>query len=216
MDQAAATRTHLLALRAQIRLARQARDLLDDKRKQLLEEFKRASEVALAGSDELEAAAAEAVRALRLAEALKGPEAVASTALAASGEIFLAMDMVSMAGVRVPRIEQVAVGRPLTRRGYGLAATGPLTDAVADRYEAELELILHVAEDELRLRRLAAEIGATTRRVNALEQVLVPSLERRLREIRAVLDEREREDHFRLRRVKGLLAGRTAEEEGRP
>jgi V/A-type H+-transporting ATPase subunit D len=207
---------HLLALRAQIRLARQARDLLDDKRTQLMEEFRRASEVALAGSDELEAAAAEAVRALRMAEALKGPEAVASVALAASGEIFLQMEMVTIAGVRVPRIEQVAVGRPIVGRGYGLSSTDALTDAVADRYEAELELILHVAEDELRLRRLAAEIGATTRRVNALDQLFIPGLERRLREIRSALDEREREDHFRLRRVKGLLVRRTGDGGGAP
>jgi V/A-type H+-transporting ATPase subunit D len=207
---------HLLALRAQIRLARQAHDLLDDKRKQLMEEFRRASDTALAGSDELEAAAAEATRTLRLAEALKGREVVASDALAASGEIFLEMELVSIAGVRVPRIEQVAVGRPRIRRGYGLSSTDPLTDAVADRYEAELELILHVAEDELRLRRLAAEIGATTRRVNALEQLFIPGLERRFRQIRSVLDEREREDHFRLRRVKGLLARRTVEDEGAP
>jgi V/A-type H+-transporting ATPase subunit D len=69
-----------------------------------------------------------------------------------------------------------------------------------------LELVVHVAADELRLRRLAAEIGTTTRRVNALDHVLIPALEERYRQVRATLDEREREDHFRLRRVKALLA----------
>lgn len=208
MDQAAATRTHLLALRSQIRLASQARDLLDDKRQQLLKEFRKASRFALVGSDELAAAAAGAVRALRRAEAVHGPHSVASAAMAASGEISLRLETTSIAGVRVPRIEQVAVGRARTDRGYALASTDAHVDAVAERYEAELELILQVAEDELRLRRLAAEIGATTRRVNALDKLLIPRLERSFRHIQAMLDQREAEDHFRLRRVKNLARGR--------
>ncbi|HEX6230567.1 MAG TPA: V-type ATP synthase subunit D [Actinomycetota bacterium] len=206
MDQAAATRTHLLTLRAQIRLAGQARDLLDDKRKQLLEEFRTVSEEALEASDALEGAASAAVGRLRWVEAVDGPEAVASAAIAASGEIFLEAGTVSIAGVRVPRIERVAVGRPRAARGYSAAGTSARIDAVADGFEAVLELIVHVAADELRLRRLAAEIGTTTRRVNALEHVLIPALEEGYRRVRGVLDEREREDNFRLRRVKTLLA----------
>jgi V/A-type H+-transporting ATPase subunit D len=44
------------------------------------------------------------------------------------------------------------------------------------------------------------------RRVNALDHVLIPALEDEYRRVRAVLDEREREDQFRLRRVKAVLA----------
>lgn len=213
MDQAAATRTHLLTLRAQIRLAGQARDLLDDKRKQLMEEFRKVSQVVLEASDALEGAATRAVGTLRWAEALDGPEAVASAAIAASGEIFLEAGTVSVAGVRVPQIEHVAVGRARADRGYSPAATSVRIDAVADGFESALELIVHVAADELRLRRLAAEIGTTTRRVNALDHVLIPALEEQHRRVRAVLDEHEREDNFRLRRVKALLgSGRVAEE----
>lgn len=206
MDQAAATRTHLLSLRARIALARQARDLLDDKRKQLMEELRTASRVALEASDALEHATTGAVGTLRFAEALEGPEAVASAAVAASGEIFLEAGVESIAGVRVPRIERAAVGRPRAGRGYSVAPTGAVIDAVADAFEGTLELIVQVAADEIRLRRLATEIGATMRRVNALDHVLIPALEDEYRRVRAVLDEREREDQFRLRRVKAALA----------
>jgi hypothetical protein len=77
-------------------------------------------------------------------------------------------------GVRVARIDHEPVGPARTGRGYGLTGTGPRIDAVADAYEAQLDLILGVASTEIRLRRLADEIGKTTRRVNALESSVIP------------------------------------------
>jgi V/A-type H+-transporting ATPase subunit D len=202
VDQAAATRTRLLALRAQLRLARQGRDVLDEKRNQLLKELRKLSDTVLAGTDALEQAAATASRTLGWAEALEGPEALGSAALAGRGEVFLEARTVSIVGVRVPEIERAAVGRPRTQRGYSLAATGPRVDAVAEAFEAELDLVVDIAAGEIRLRRIAKEVGTTTRRVNALEQVLIPRLEQALREITLTLEEREREEHFRLKRVK--------------
>jgi V/A-type H+-transporting ATPase subunit D len=58
----------------------------------------------------------------------------------------------------------------------------------------------------MRLRRLAEEIGYTTRRVNALENVLIPHLIAQRNYIQMMLGEREREDRFRLKRVKMKLA----------
>ncbi len=107
----------------------------------------------------------------------------------------------SIMGVRVPDISYVPVGRLCTSRGYSLAATSPRIDAVADRFEAEVDLLLRVAADEVRLRRLAVAIGTTTRRVNALEHVVIPRLVAERNRIQAVLEAREREEHFRLKRV---------------
>jgi V/A-type H+-transporting ATPase subunit D len=53
---------------------------------------------------------------------------------------------------------------------------------------------------------LAEEITRTTRRVNALEHVVIPRLESERDAIQAVLDERELEDRVRLRRARA--AGR--------
>ena len=199
--QGGATRTELLARRAQIGLARQGRDLLQDKREQLLTEFRATARVVLAGSDALEAAGAEARRTLEWAQAHDGPDAVASAGLAAGGQVSVAAGVTSIMGVKVPDISYGPVGRFCTGRGYSLAATSPRIDAVAERFEAELELLLRVAADEVRLRRLAAEIGTTTRRVNALEHVVIPRLIAERNRIEGVLEEREREEHFRLKRV---------------
>ncbi len=52
------------------------------------------------------------------------------------------------------------------------------------------------------MHRLAEEIRKTTRRVNAVEQRLLPELREQVHYIRGVLDQREREDIFRLKRLK--------------
>lgn len=202
MEQVSATRTELLARRAQTNLAVQGRDLLNEKRDQLLEEFRRVADVVLGGTDALERSAAEGRRLLAIAEASDGPEAVLSAAVATRGEIPLEASTTSIMGVRIARIDHHPVGRSRTGRGYSLTGTGPRIDAVAEAYEAQLELILEVATTELRLRRLAEEIGKTTRRVNALEFVVIPRLIGERKWIQSVLEERERQDHFRLKRVK--------------
>ena len=67
---------------------------------------------------------------------------------------------------------------------------------------------IELADREMRLRRLAEEIGRTTRRVNALENILIPRLQTQLDYIQMILEEREREDLFRLKRVKMKLGQR--------
>ncbi len=201
MDQGGATRTELLASRAQIALAERGRDLLQDKREQLMTEFRATARTVVAGSDALQAAGAAARVALDRARARDGPDAVTSAAFAANGHVEVEARVETIMGVRVPRIENRPIGRSLLARGYSLAATTPRIDEAAERFEAEVDLVLQVAAGEVRLRRLAAEIAATTRRVNALEHVVIPRLISSRNRIQRILEEREREDHFRLKRV---------------
>jgi H(+)-transporting ATP synthase subunit D len=200
VQQVTATRSELLARRARIALAAQGRDVLEEKRDSLMEEFRATVEVAVAGSGALEEAAVEGRRAIVAAEAGDGPETVRSAALAQPGEISLTTRETTVMGVRVADIRHEPVGRPRSARGYSLAGSSPRVDRVAECFEAELALLLDVATVELRLRRLADEIGTTTRRINALESVVLPRLERERDQIRAILDERERQDRFRLKR----------------
>ena len=202
MQHVSATRTELLARRARIDLARQGRDLLKDKRAALVRELQRLAGRAVAGSAELEARAAEGREALGEAVALDGPEAVSSAALAASANVELGLETRNVAGVRLVEIHSAGASRALTARGYSLAASSPRIDRVAELYERLIDLLLDTSATELSLERLAAEIRRTTRRVNALEQVVVPRLERERDHIATVLNEREREDRVRLRRAK--------------
>lgn len=215
MQQVTATRSELLARRARIGLATQGRDVLKEKRDSLMAEFRSTVEVAVSGSGALEEAAAEGRRTLAAAEARDGPEALRSAALAQPGEISLTTRATSVMGVRIADIRHEPVGRARLARGYSLAGSSPHLDRVAEQYEAELALLLDLATVELRLRRLADEIGTTTRRINALESVVLPRLERERDQIRAILDERERQDRFRLKRFATRRARVEADEEFR-
>lgn len=201
MARAAATRSEFLAQRAELDLARRGRDLLEDKRDELLDEFRKIADLVLAGEDEAERSAAAARHALAVAEAFDGPELVAAAAVGGRSSIPLSTRAVSIMGVRIVDIESGPLGRPRTGRGYTIEATTPRVDEAAARFEAELEVVLDLAARELRLRRLVDEIAKTTRRLNALDHVVVPELEAETRRIRAVLDERERQDRFRLARA---------------
>lgn len=209
MEQIRATRAELLAKKKQIVLARQGRDLLKEKRNALLKELMRTAEQVLRDSDELEKIVGESVAALALAEAVDGPEVVQSAAFAAQGQISLAVSVANIMGLLTPIIEHKSVVRGPLDRGYHLAGVSSRIEAVAESFEHQLDLIIELAASEMRLRRLAEEIGRTTRRVNALENVLIPRLEAQRAYIQMVLEERERENLFRLKRVKLKLERRS-------
>ena len=201
----APTRMELLARKSQIALATRGRDVLKDKRNVLMKEFMKHAERAMVSSDALERVAAEARRTLAKAEAVDGSEAVRSASFAARGEVSLAVEGTRVMGVLVPVIEQKTVSRSLLDRGYSLLGTSARIDQVAERFEEELNLVLELAASEMRLRRLAQELQSTNRRVNALEHLLIPRLVAQRHAIQATLEEREREDIFRLKRVKRTL-----------
>lgn len=202
MPQVSATRSELLARRGQIELAKGGRDLLREKRAALMREFDRLGRNAVAAMQNLEERAAEARSTLGEAVALDGPEAVGSAALAATGDVAVALSSKSVAGVWIVELEHGPVGRSRLDRGYSLAATTPRIDGVAEGFESIVEDLLDFVAVELSLRRLAEEITRTTRRINALEHVVVPRLAKERDYIELVLNERELEDRGRLLRAK--------------
>lgn len=208
MKKVSTTRMELLARKAQIALAAQARDLLEKKRTALMRELLQEADIALERSDVLQQAAADAHRALARAKATAGPEAVRSAALASRARLSLQVDTVNVMGVRVPRIEQKSVARSVLGRGYSLAGTSITIDEAASAFEVKVDAIIQLAESELRLTRLAAEIQQTSRRLNALDYMLIPSLKGECDYIKVALDERERSERFRLKLAKRLLERR--------
>ena len=205
MSTVSVTRMELLARKAQIALASQGRDLLEQKRTALLKEFLRMADTAMERSDALQFSAANARYALARTEAIAGTEAVRSAALASRAELPLQVTTTRVMGVKVPQIEQKRVSRSMLARGFAITGTSITIDEAASAFESEVEAIIKLAEMELRLARLAEEIQRTSRRLNALEHFLIPRLKAECDFIQMVLDERERADHFRLKLVKRTL-----------
>jgi V/A-type H+-transporting ATPase subunit D len=205
MSRVSATRMELLARKAQIALASQGRTLLEQKRTALFKEFLRTADRAVERSDALEASSARASQALARAEALAGAEAVRSAAMASRGGFNLEVSTTTVMGVRVPRIERKSALRSMLGRGCSIVGASTSIDETAAAFEDEVEAIVRMAETELRLVRLGSEIQRTSRRLNALEHLLIPRLKAERNFIQMALDERERADHFRLKLVKRSL-----------
>jgi V/A-type H+-transporting ATPase subunit D len=196
----------LLAARARLRLARQGLRLLEEKRDALLREFYRQVPVVFAAHEELDAAASAARLALESARVRLGPEPVAAAAAASPDEASVEVESVSVMGVAVPVVAPHSLLRTPSDRGRAIEASGPALELAALRFEEELTIAIRVASMEARVRRLANEIRRTSSRVSALRNRLVPELESETHLIASSLEQREREDRFRLKRVKALRA----------
>jgi V/A-type H+/Na+-transporting ATPase subunit D len=199
MDQISATRSELLARRTRITLATNGRDLLKDRRSVLVREFHRIGARALESLAAVDRSAAQAAQRLGLTSG-DGCEPLESAALAAATGIEVVVNARSVAGVPIVELTKNRIGRSPTARGYSLAASGAGIDSVAVSFESVLDQLLDVAALELSVRRLAEEIARTTRRMNALDHVVLPRLNYERMHIALALDERETQDRIRLRR----------------
>jgi V/A-type H+-transporting ATPase subunit D len=200
----------LIKKNAQIKLAEQGRDLLREKMDALIQEFFQIMVSVSKSREELDIAAVAAQRSLCVAEAVDDLVALKSASFATKRTLTLDIRGKNIMGVPVPLVERKTVSKSVLERGYSMIGTSGRIDEAAERYETELDLIIGLAETETSLRRLGDEIQMNRRRVNALEQVLIPELKRQAKYIKIAIEEREREDLFRLKKVKKLLERRKA------
>jgi len=205
MEQVRPTRMELMRTRAQIRLAEQGRDLLREKMDALIREFFSILSTVSDSRDELEQVSRAADLALLVAQATDDLLALKSASFATRRSITVDIGGKNIMGVPVPVIEKKRVSKSMLERGYGIVTTSARIDETAERFEAEIDLLIKLAETETSMRRLGAEIQMNRRRVNALEQILIPELKEQAKYIRNAIDEREREDLFRLKKVKAVL-----------
>jgi V/A-type H+-transporting ATPase subunit D len=211
MEEVRPTRSELLERRGQIQLAVQGMDLLKQKRDALLIEFMSVMDETLRLSGSLQKSVSEAQYSLAIAKSVDGNVSVRSVAMATKGEVTIDMTGTKIMGVSVPVVTK---GRSPMRssftRGYSITGVSSRIDESADKFEKILDVIIEYADIETRLKRLGEEIQKTNRRVNALEQITVPGLKEQVAYIRQTLDERAREDLFRLKKVKKKIERKKA------
>ena len=109
-------------------------------------------------------------------------------------------------GIKVPEIALESDERNLGNRGYSPITTSASLDEAAGKFDNALSLVVQMAEVEKTIELLATEVEKTKRRVNALEYIVIPRMKNTSKFIRMRLDEMEREDFSRLKKIKGKLA----------
>jgi len=198
------TRSELLKVKKQIKLAKSGHSLLKKKRDGMILEFFEILKKAKTLRQELVEQYKIALEKINIARTLEGDLKVKSIAMAIQEIPEIKLTTKNIMGVKVPKIESSEIKKAFMERGYGLYNSSAIDEA-AEAYEKVVEKILLAAEVETSMRKLLNEIEKTKRRVNALEFVVMPRLGKNSSFIRLRLEEMERENIFRLKRIKAKV-----------
>ena len=195
------TRSELLKLKKQIRLARGGYSLLKKKRDGLILEFFEILKKAKTLRQELVEEYKIALEKINIARTLEGDLKIKSIAMAIKDIPDVKLTTKNIMGVKVPKIESSEIKKAFMERGYGIYNSSAIDEAAA-AYEKVVEKIILAAEVETSMRKLLNEIEKTKRRVNALEFIVIPNLYKQKSFISLRLEEMERENIFRMKRIK--------------
>ena len=206
-EQISPTRMNLLQRKAQAKMARDGAELLRNKRDALMQEFMELLRPLLDEREKLAEISQHAFQSLLMAKALDGQEAINSVAFATSRDVTVEVNLEKIWGIGIPEVKAPDgyIRGPLDR-GYAITSTSARIDETAEAFEQVLEAVVRMAPTEVKLKRLGGEIRKTTRRVNALEEMIIPRYDNQIKYIQRTLEEREREDIFRLKRIKAKKA----------
>jgi V/A-type H+-transporting ATPase subunit D len=201
------TRTELIAIKRKIALYDRGYKLLKMKRDGLVLEFFNILSKARDIRSRIISDYKKADEKLTIATGVDGETAVYSVAFSRHEDPKVIMGSKNVMGTLVPTtLESGTVKRRIDQRGYGIIGMSVRIDEAADAYEQLVEDIILAAELETTLRKLIEEIEKNKRIVNALEFRILPELKKNEAFIRTRLEEMERENVFRLKRIKTTIA----------
>lgn len=199
MAQISPTKSKLIETKRSLSLAKEGHSLLDKKRNVLVRELMQLIDKAKTVQAQTEKLFDEAYKALMEANLYLGIENIEEIGFGVDEFQSLEIRLRSVMGVEVPEIDNV---ESTTSLDYGFVNTNSKLDIVREKFNKVLVLTSKLAEVETGVYRLAVEIKRTQRRVNALEYILIPQYEEIEKFIESYLEETERDDFFRMKRLK--------------
>ncbi len=198
----APTRSNLIRVKKDLQFAREGYEILDRKREVLTTELVRVAHEAEVLQQEVWKLLIPAYRALEQARLTLGSDHVEWAALAANKTVDVSLKFRGIMGVAIPVIE--AAGEPHERL-YSLGDTNAALDEATAAFREVLIRMPQLSMLVTTVWRLAGELRKTQRRVNALQHIFIPNYEATVAFIVSSLEEREREETFRLKWLKTKL-----------
>jgi V/A-type H+/Na+-transporting ATPase subunit D len=195
------TRSTLLRARAQLERVRRGADAVSRKRQALVGHLFRIARPAIDARTEIAQRVTEAAAALFDALAVNGLDALRATGLPAR-ELTVDVVPAQIWGVPVADVQaRERVRRTLEARGVTAGSAGREMNAAADSYEALADVLIAAAPRELRVARLAEAVSSTSRQLRLLRERVEPRLISQITTVAHTLEEREREEHLRLKHL---------------
>lgn len=193
------TRANLIKAKEALDFSKKGFGLLDKKRTVLIREVMTLLEKADRIQKKVQEKFKEGYEALQVVNLTFGVHQVEEIALSVAVDEQIDILCRSVMGVDVPAVSfQEKISHPT----YGFYRTNPAMDKAVKLFQEIRILIYELAEVENSVYKLAMEIKKTAKRANALDKIQIPKYQQAVKEIQEVLEEKEREDFFRLKKVK--------------
>ncbi len=193
------TRSNLMRTKQDLQFAREGYEILDRKREVLTAELIHVAHTAGELQKEVWDLVAAAYRGLQQAKLTMGQDHVEWAAMATSHTVDVHLKFRGVMGVPIPVVEARGAAPELT---YSMGDTSASLDAAGAAFRKVLKRIPELSEQVTSVWRLAGELRKTQRRVNALQHIFIPEYEATVLFIKSALEEREREETFRLKWLK--------------
>ncbi|MFN3301504.1 MAG: V-type ATP synthase subunit D [Patescibacteria group bacterium] len=196
------TRMELLKLKERRELAIYGYKLLKEKRDSLMREFLKIIKETYELTKKIEKEIQLALRNFIFATVEIRPEVLEEAFVTSSKKIKLTLITRNVMNVTIPDFKFEEEGDFLC---YSLAFSSVELDYSLQIFSQLLKDILKLAELENSAYLLSLEIEKTRRRVNALEHVFIPSIEKTIKYISRKLEEQERNTFVALMKIKETL-----------
>lgn len=193
------TKSNLMSAQASLELSRNAYELLDKKRNVLIREMMSLIDEARDIQKRAATTFEEAYKALQMANMTIGISTVEDIALSIPEENRFDILLKSVMGVEIPKVR---FEREKMDPHYSFYHTNNAMDIARIKFLEVKYLIFELSEIETSIYKLAAEIKKTQKRTNALQNIQIPKYRELVKFIQAALEEKDREDFFRMKIIK--------------
>jgi len=187
------------------------KDKLDELMKQFLEIVKENKKLRQEAEKSLEAA----YKSFIIARAVMSEEYMGEALMMPKQKVVVDVAKKNIMSVNVPVFDFKSADSRSDIYPYGFAFTSGELDTAMESFSAAMEPLLRLAESEKTAQLLAQEIEKTRRRVNALENVMIPNYQETIKYIAQKLEENDRATTTRLMKVKDMIAKKAIEERRR-
>ena len=201
-----ATKIELLRYKRSSQVATMVRKILDDKRKVLLKNIEEMITEATKARGGIWEPLQDVYKSVNEAYLSLGTNTVDSVAQSAPAVMEVDVTVKRVVDVKIPVLN--VTEKDTKSMPYGFADTNSSIDRAAKQIKAMLPKICKAAEFENSIFSLAKALEKTQKLLNALENVIIPQYQSRIRFILATLEERDREEFARLKKVKAAIEKR--------